>query len=87
MNLTDLVQEIKNELAAGPAIADISCRDIVVKLGSRTASAPRYGHGVRSIFKADSPRLSQPGLASVSQLRLTAEYSAPPSVSLTRRRI
>ena len=68
MNLTDLVQEIKNELAAGPAIADISCRDIVVKLGSPRGSPGAEGVGFiatargvtgtgRSIFKADSPRL------------------------------
>lgn len=48
MNSTDLVQEIKNELAAGPAIADISCRDIVVKLGSPRGSPGGRGGRVHS---------------------------------------
>jgi hypothetical protein len=43
MNFADPVQGIKNELAAGRAIVDISWRDIVVKLASPRGSPGAEG--------------------------------------------
>ncbi len=78
MNLTDLVQEIKNELAAGPAIADISCRDIVVKLGSPRGSPGAEGVGF--IANSFGPALRARG-PKYFQGRFSASFSARPRLS------